>query len=95
MNSCKFNHEGFCYDCGSPQFKRRCETSYCEYSLPITNYDRIRNMSIEEMANFLAKVNNAYAMECMYGISDCKYPNINNNCSLCFKDYLESGVEED
>lgn len=72
-----------------------CKLTDCKYkTLPITNYDRIRNMSIEEMANFLMRVNNAYDMECMYGLSECKYPNIDNNCSLCFKDYLESEVEE-
>lgn len=51
-------------------------------------------MPIEEMANFLMKVNTAYDMECMLGIAECKYPDIDNGCSFCFKDYLESEVEE-
>ena len=57
MKSCKFVHEGICYNCGSPQFKRKCETSYCKCSLPTTNYDRIRKMSVEEMAAFITEIN--------------------------------------
>lgn len=93
MNSCKFNHEGICYNCGSPQFKRKCETSCCKCSLPTTNYEHIRNMSIEEMAMFLMKVNNSYAVDCMYHESECKHPNVDNNCAICFKEWLESDVE--
>ena len=61
---------------------------------PTTNYERIENMSIEELADFLMEVNQAYGMDCMLGMSECKYPNIANNCSLCFKDYLKSEVEK-
>lgn len=63
-------------------------------SEPKTNYDRIRNMSVEEMANFLVNVLNAYAMECMYGVSECKNHDIDNGCSLCFKEWLETEVSE-
>ena len=59
----------------------------------MTNYERIKNMSIEEMALFLVKVNNSYS-DCMVGVDDCKYPKIGNNCILCFKQWLESEVEE-
>ena len=60
----------------------------------MTNYERIKQMSIEEMALLLMKVNCAYDIPCMWGISDCKYPRINNNCSICFKEWLESEVED-
>ena len=60
----------------------------------VTNYERIKQMSIEEMALLLMKVNCAYDIPCMWGISDCKYPRINNNCSICFKEWLESEVED-
>ena len=60
----------------------------------MTNFEKIIQMSTEELSVFLMKVNCAYDMECMYGIEDCKYPNINNNCSLCFRDWLESEVEK-
>ena len=59
----------------------------------MTNYERIKNMSVEEIALFLTKVNN-FLSDCMVDADDCKYPEIGNNCSLCFKQYLESEVEE-
>ena len=48
----------------------------------MTNYERIKQMNVEEMALLLMKVNCAYDIPCMWGISDCKYPRINNNCKL-------------
>jgi hypothetical protein len=72
------------------EFKKEIENQ----SKSITNYDRIQNMSIEELADFLMEVNQAYGMDCMLGVSECKYPNVGNNCSLCFKDYLKTEVEE-
>lgn len=58
----------------------------------MTNYERIKQMSVEEMALLLMKVNCAYDIPCMLGISDCKYPHIDNNCIICFKEWLESEV---
>ena len=60
----------------------------------MTNYERIKQMNVEKMALLLMKVNCAYDIPCMRGISDCKYPRINNNCSICFKEWLESEVDE-
>lgn len=54
----------------------------------MTNFERIKNMTSDELAMFLMKVNCAYAEDCM--IFDCKYPNINNNCAICFKEWLEN-----
>ena len=62
--------------------------------IKVTNYESIKQMSVEEMALLLMKVNCAYDMPCMLGISDCKYPHIDNNCSICFKEWLESEVED-
>lgn len=59
----------------------------------MTNFEKIKQMSVEELSLFLIKVNCAYDMECMYGMAECKYLNIDNNCSLCFRDWLESEVE--
>ena len=61
----------------------------------MTNYERIKQMTAEEMALLLMKVNCAYDMPCMLGISDCKYPHIDNNCSICFKEWLESEVDKE
>ena len=61
----------------------------------MTNFERIKQMSVEEMALLLMKVNCAYDIPCMLGISDCKYPHINKNCSICFKEWLESEIRKD
>lgn len=57
------------------------------------NADRIRNMTNEELAQFLLKVNTAYAEPCMTGEKDCKwedYPTHDKGCKDCFKEWLES-----
>lgn len=62
-----------------------------------TNADRIRSMSDEELAEFLVKVNTAYAEPCMTGQEDCKwedYPDHSKGCKDCFKNWLQSEVEE-
>lgn len=62
-----------------------------------TNFDRIKDMGVEEMAEFLLKVNTAYAESCMTGEKDCKwedYPTHDKGCKDCFKEWLEREVEE-
>ena len=61
--------------------------------MPKTNFEKIKEMSIDEMAQFLTRVNCAYAEDCMVGASNCKHPEI--GCSVCFKEYLESKVNND
>lgn len=55
----------------------------------MTNLERIKNMTSDELAMFLMKVNSAYSKDCMILDSKCKHPNINNNCAICFKEWLE------
>ena len=62
--------------------------------ITMTNFERIKQMSVEEMALLFMKVNCAYDIPCMLGISDCKYPHINKDCVICFKEWLESEVED-
>lgn len=60
------------------------------------NFDRIKEMDIDELANFLLKVNTAHE-PCITGEKDCKwedYPTHNKSCKDCFKKWLEMGVEE-
>ena len=49
-----------------------------------TNGDRVRTMSDDQLAEFLLKVNTAYAKPCMVGIEDCKYENEEDSCKRCF-----------
>lgn len=65
--------------------------------MKITNFERVKNMEIDELAEFLERVNTAYAEPCMMSGGDCKwedYPTRNKGCKDCFKEYLEREVEE-
>ena len=50
---CKFEHDGDCCNCGSPQYMCKCKPKICGNVVPITNADRIRAMSDEELAKQL------------------------------------------
>lgn len=59
----------------------------------MTNYKKIKGMSVEELAEFLLEVNCAYSEPCMTGETDCKwedYPTHDKDCKDCFKKWLES-----
>ena len=56
MMMCKFEHDGYCCNCGSPQYMCKCKPNICGSVVPITNADRIRAMSDEELAVFLSAV---------------------------------------
>lgn len=62
----------------------------CEEFAPQTQFARIKHMSIDELAEFLMKVNNSYAVDCMLFDGECKHLGVDNNCAICFKEYLES-----
>ena len=50
-------------------------------------------MGVEELAEFLIKVNTAYAEPCMTGEKGCKwedYPTHDKGCKDCFEEWLES-----
>ena len=46
---CKFEHDGDCCNCGSPQYMCKCKPDICNSIVSMTNADRIRAMSDEEM----------------------------------------------
>lgn len=50
---CRFEHDGDCCNCGSPQYMCKCKSKICGSVVPITNADRIRAMSDEELEAFL------------------------------------------
>jgi hypothetical protein len=59
---------------------------------PKTNADRIRNMSDEELAEFLLEVNSTI-QHCM--IMDCKYEDEREGlCKNCFLEWLQAEVKE-
>ena len=56
MMMCKFEHDGDCCNCGSPQYMCKCKPNICGSVVPITNAERIRGMDDEELAVFLSAV---------------------------------------
>lgn len=63
-----------CTKCGLSAYIRnitRNDVEFIEIDEKITNADRIRNMTDEELADFLLKVNAAYSEPCMTGETDC------------------------
>ena len=68
---------------------------YCGGYKKMTNADRIRSMDDAKLAEFLLKVNTAYAEPCMTGESDCvweDYPTHDKGCKDCFLEWLKSEV---
>lgn len=56
MMMCKFEHDGDCCNCGSPQYMCKCKPNICGSVVPITNADRIRAMSDEELAEWICSL---------------------------------------
>lgn len=52
MVKCKFEHGGYCCNCGAMQYMDKCEKP-CDTIEPITNADRIRSMSDDELCEML------------------------------------------
>lgn len=50
---CKFEHDGDCCNSGATQYMCKCKQP-CDTIMPVSNADRIRAMTDEELANFLA-----------------------------------------
>lgn len=50
---CRFEHDDDCCNSGSPQYMCKCKPDICHSSVPMTNADRIRAMSDEELADQL------------------------------------------
>ena len=69
-----------------------CQCEGCSYrTAPTTNYDRIRNMSIDELAKFIPDWSYTKACKCDEEI----YADCNNECWKCVKEWLESEVDSE
>ena len=73
---CKFNRCGVCFNCYSKHFNNDCFP--CEDADPMTNADRIRAMSDEELAKIINAFT-AYFDECNRNLADTDC----HNCELC------------
>lgn len=77
-------------------YTENAECVDCQPNYKTSKADKIRSMDDEELAEFLLKVNTAYAESCMTGEKDCKwedYPTHDKDCKDCFLDWLQSEVE--
>lgn len=62
-----------------------------------TNFGRIKEMTIDELAAFLLIVNKSCNVNCTIFGGNCKwedYPTHDKGCKDCFKEWLEMEVEE-
>lgn len=53
---CKFERDEDCCNSSSEQYMCKCKPDVCHSAVPMTNADRIREMSDFELANFLDDV---------------------------------------
>lgn len=87
---CKFEHDGDCCNCGSPQYMCKCKPKLCGSLVPMTNGDRIRAMSDEELAKFISS-------PCQYQVGECDgYRNCGDDeCLKHILDCLQLPAMED
>ena len=79
--------------CITMEFAEECKEVAKKYQKPMTNADRIRNMTDEELAGFLLEVNSTI-QNCM--IMDCKYDDEREGlCKNCFFEWLQAEVDEE
>ena len=78
-----------CVCCGQviPEGSQYCIVCGMEKPKKQTNYDRIRNMSVEELAKFMMDID--YVGECPLPKERCK----GRTCIECIKQWLESEVD--
>ena len=101
MMMCKFEHDGDCCNCGSPQYMCKCKPNICGSVVPITNADRIRAMSDEELAAVLCTAD--FCNYCDYEREDgtCLYIETSpdgrlfDGCVSAALKYLKQPAEED
>lgn len=55
-----------------------------------TNADRVRSMTIDELASFLLDVNDAGYLPCKVIDEKCKHFGTDKSCKDCFKEWLEN-----
>lgn len=53
---CRFEHDEDCCNSGSPQYMCKCKPNVCTSAVPMTNADRIRAMSDEELAKWICSI---------------------------------------
>lgn len=83
---CKFNHDGDCCNSGATQYMCKCKQP-CDTIIPVTNADRIRAMTDEELAA-LPKEWSGYS--CVFMSREC---GPENSCEKCLLEWLQQPAE--
>lgn len=81
---CIFNHEGDCCNRDAKQYMCKCKTP-CDSIVPLTNFDAIKRMSIESLAEKLASYNH-----CGFCLLTNTQTCTNTSCKQGIMQYLES-----
>lgn len=70
---CRFEHDEDCCNSDSPQYMCKCKPSVCHSAVPMTNADRIRAMSDQELAAFLDRISigGDETWECIFKTTFC------------------------
>lgn len=92
---CKFEHDEDCCNCGSPQYMCKCKPKICGSVVPITNADRIRAMSDEELAEFISRIEIGDFGPQVYGRTFCDMCKGQYECDDCRLWWLQQPAEED
>jgi len=86
---CKFEHDGDCCNSGATQYMCKCKQP-CDAIIPLTNAERIRSMTDEELAEFIP--NWSYTDACELGD---RYVDCNSECEKCVAEWLKQPYSED
>ena len=86
---CKFDHHSQCCNSGSSQYKCGCKQP-CDSIAHMTNADRIRAMTDEELCEFLSQYK--FCDICEEGCENCSY---NGDCERRLADWLKQPAEGD
>lgn len=92
---CRFEHDGDCCNCGSPQYMCKCKPKICGSIVPITNADRVRRMSDEELAEFISRIEIGDFGPQVYGKTFCDMCKGQYECDDCRLWWLQQPAEED
>ena len=85
---CRYEHDGDCCNSGATQYMCKCKKP-CDTIMPITNADRIRAMSDEELAKFIGE-EGFHCEICSKGVnSECDL-----RCSTYCLEWLQQPAEE-
>jgi hypothetical protein len=87
---CKFEHDGHCCNCGATQYMIECKQP-CETIVTMTNADRIRSMSDEELAEYVGKICLCSHIQDV----DRKFCDCRAVCTNCIVEWLKQPVEVD